>query len=96
MAHKAMAHYEITPHLQITVDFYNPEDTESLMEATSIIDFVRENFPELSILEPEDIGALTDSPLIGLEGRVWWFPQYQIEDPLQILMEQGVVTLERA
>jgi hypothetical protein len=45
-------------------------------------------------LRPEDIGALTDAPIFSESGedKVYWFPNYQIESPVQILLEKGEVT----
>ncbi len=65
---------------------------------------------ELYIILPEWIGALTDSPIFSDEldydggdtdtvshvGRVWWFPDYQILDPMQILLDTGEVIFTRA
>ena len=65
---------------------------------------------ELYIVLPEWIGALTDSPIFTDEleydggdtdtvshvGRVWWFPDYQILDPMQILLDTGEVIFQRA
>jgi hypothetical protein len=57
-------------------------------------------------VDPADIGALTSSPIIcddawtthddGTfelypEAQVWWFPNYQVEDPVAILRETGEV-----
>lgn len=60
---------------------------------------------------PEEIGALTDSPIIaygaiyaeendqdlpiGYE-KLWWFPQYEVEDPIETLLRNGVVIFTRA
>ena len=50
---------------------------------------------------PEDIGALTDFPMFGYaverddQGNltdvldVWWFPNYQVDDPLEQLLNDG-------
>lgn len=55
------------------------------------------------ILRPEDIGVLTNAPIIGYgvdtddDGSltdvldVFWFPNYQVEDPLEILYNEGKV-----
>ena len=56
-----------------------------------------------SEIRPEDIGALTSSPIFSDEatfdddgnlksvGRVYWFPNYQIESPVETLNEYGRV-----
>lgn len=56
------------------------------------------------LVSPEDIGALTDAPIIGygidvddrgnysLRGSwVWWYPDYAITDPLEELKKNGEV-----
>lgn len=54
-------------------------------------------------VEPEWIGALTDAPIVTddftlddagkyeVNGRVWWFPNYMMEDPVETLLEKGAV-----
>jgi hypothetical protein len=60
-----------------------------------------------SDVRPEWIGALTDAPIIGedvdyetdppkVEGRVWWFPDYQIRNEIQELIDDGEVTFTLA
>ena len=57
-----------------------------------------------SIVNPEDIGALTDAPIVSCEikyfedsdeiediGKVYWFPNYMVQDPLEILLKEGEV-----
>ena len=58
------------------------------------------------VVNPEDVGALTDSPLFSDEtvfdedgdfesvGRIYWFPNYQIESPVETLYEKGEVIFE--
>ena len=56
----------------------------------------------LSFIPAEDIGALTSAPIIGeIEyddhgviahvGKVFWFPDYMVLDPWQILAHRGRV-----
>ena len=52
-------------------------------------------------VQPEQIGALTSSPLIGRDlewddvgelltaNKIWWYSNYQVIDPLDELFEQG-------
>lgn len=56
-----------------------------------------------SVISGEDTGDMTDSPMITddytvedngdevIYGSVWWFPNYQIEDPIETLREKGRV-----
>lgn len=62
----------------------------------------------LEWLQPEEIGALTSAPIIADDvqhdddgkvidvGRVWWFPNYQIEDFTETLIRDGMVTFDLA
>jgi hypothetical protein len=55
------------------------------------------------VIQPEEIAALTSAPIFSDEAerdeqgkllavrRVYWFPNYQIESPIQTLKEKGVV-----
>lgn len=55
-------------------------------------------------IRPDDVGALTDAPMfsdaveysdlgaINVVGKVWWFPNYQVEDFANTLLEEGQVT----
>lgn len=60
------------------------------------------------MVRPEHIGALTDAPIIGLgmvqqeegdpfadeETKVWWYPNYMISDPLEVLLKHGEVIFQ--
>ncbi|MCZ2113085.1 MAG: hypothetical protein LC131_04525 [Anaerolineae bacterium] len=60
----------------------------------------------LDQVAPEDIGALTDAPILTddlevddqgvktIHGRVWWFPNYQIESFAETLIKTGNVTFQ--
>src|SRR5690242_15093804 len=57
---------------------------------------------------PEAIGALTDAPIVTddyeltddgrtvVHGRVWWFPNYCVEDPAETLADTGRVVFAAA
>lgn len=57
---------------------------------------------------PEWIGALTDAPIVTndftlsdsgettVHGRVWWFPNYCVEDPIETLVDTGRVVFTYA
>jgi hypothetical protein len=60
-------------------------------------------------IDPEDIGALTDCDWIitddyaveddgtvKVEGRIWWYPNYMVVDPMSVLAETGSVTFTLA
>ena len=55
-------------------------------------------------LAPEQIGALTNAPIIGHninwgdngielneDSLIYWYPNYMIEDPFRVLLEKGEV-----
>lgn len=58
---------------------------------------------DLDMIQPEDVGALTDSPIFADDvdlddqgelravGDVWWYPDYQIFNPAEVLVEKGQV-----
>jgi hypothetical protein len=70
-----------------------------------ILDFMDEDLEEL---RPEEVGALTDAPIIGygverddrgdFTGAEWvyWFPNYAIESPWETLAETGEVVFTGA
>lgn len=61
-----------------------------------------------ALVAPEDIGALTDSPIIAesvtyeddgmatVEGQVWWFPDYAVRNELQELRDGQTVVFVKA
>jgi hypothetical protein len=58
----------------------------------------------LNWISPENIGALTSSPILSdtpdgdirEDSKVWWFPNYQVESPLRTLVEKGRVIFKKA
>ena len=60
-----------------------------------------------SMVRPEDIGALTEAPILSEEidfdnlgtarnvGTVYWYPQYDVFDPIAKLLENGFVEFVR-
>lgn len=59
-------------------------------------------------IRPEHVGALTDAPMftdvadyeddgsLNVVGDIWWFPNYQVENFAQILLDNGEVTFTLA
>lgn len=54
----------------------------------------------LEWIQPEEIGALTDSPIIGQRfcegdtfkyGRIWWAPNYAVEDIIALVLDAGYI-----
>jgi hypothetical protein len=60
-----------------------------------------------SLVQPEDVGALTDAPILTEDldtddqgevrhvGTVYWFPQYDVSDPVAQLLQNGSVEFVR-
>ncbi len=60
-----------------------------------------------SFVRPEDIGALTEAPILTEEidtddqgnvlsvGTVYWYPQYDVSDPVAKLLENGYVDFQQ-
>lgn len=56
-----------------------------------------------TFVSPEDIGALTEAPILseGIDydnhgkvqhvGVVYWYPEYEVKDPVEQLLENGFV-----
>src|SRR6266705_2166138 len=61
-----------------------------------------------SLLPPEEVGALTEAPILSEEvdyddqgnvdqvGAVYWYPQYDVFDPIGQLLTNGFVEFVRA
>lgn len=59
-------------------------------------------------IDPVNVGALTDAPMLSdaidlqddgsivVLGNVWWYPNYQVEDFAERLIERGSVTFRTA
>jgi len=57
-------------------------------------------------VNPEEIAALTCAPILSNEvdrnnkgeiiklGRIWWFPNYQVTDPINELWTEGCVLFD--
>ena len=57
----------------------------------------------LSMVHPEQVGAMTEAPMVTDEleiadngdvahvGKVWWYPNYMVSDPLEVLVRDGQV-----
>ncbi len=58
---------------------------------------------DIDWIRPEEIGAMTDAPIFGhidrndqgevvSVGDVWWYPNYMVSDPIEVLAERGTIT----
>lgn len=61
----------------------------------------------LSIVNPDDVGALTDSIILSddslddddeypVDTTFWWYPNYQVKAPIEDLRENGCVIFSKA
>lgn len=81
-------------------------DKEGIEEATDFVDAIEQLWTNgYNMIAPEDIGALTDAPIIGKDpkqgeedkliwdenSKDWWFPQYETVDPLEELKTKDEV-----
>lgn len=107
--------YEITPNGNLLISS-EPEDAEMLAHLKDInqgddVTFLADLLDQtgwsgngqLNTVRPEDIGALTDAPILSddvtieddghatVNGRVWWFPNYMITNFADVLIEKGQV-----
>lgn len=112
--------YEITPNGNLLFTS-EPDDAEMLAELKERHEGVDVAFLDdllekagwstnghLQSILPEDVGALTDSPIVTddmsfvrdgehvVNGRVWWFPDYQVKNFADVLIEKGSVLFRLA
>jgi len=85
--------------LKITANNHNRSELKDAYEQggyPAAENYVQETlgFGCWEFIEPADIGALTSSPILGFDGDVWWFPNYQITDPWQELKNRGRVIFD--
>ena len=76
------------------IDLRNCYESGGYFEVEELIgsEIWRGNF---HFVKPEDVGALTSSPIIQAKnGDVWWFPGYMIDDPWQELKNKGRVIFD--
>lgn len=98
--------------LEISVDPDGDYDWDRLLHGTTdqaLADLLEYEIGNgWDIIDPSDTGDLTSSPMICddvtvkddgtrvIYGNVWWFPNYQIESPIETLRNKGRVIFERA
>ena len=51
---------------------------------------------DLEWVEPEDIGALTDAPILRFKDRIYYFPDYAIRDEVGELLDGKIVEFPSA
>lgn len=101
--HDAMSDF---PTLLDIKDFHGGDDNASLCEFLEKFDYST-NGHFYDIL-PEDVGALTDAPMltdeidntengdIVVNSNVWWYPEYEISNWLDVLISNGSVIFTKA
>jgi hypothetical protein len=115
--HTSMVTLFILPNgnLRILRNPFNPDAQEDLVElhrktydiTADILEDGRYLGNGWTTIDPAQIGALTDSPIIGYDfayadtgdleyvEKVWWFPDYKVTDPYDLLIEKGFVDFEK-
>lgn len=96
-------------NLEVSITDEDPEDILSNMRGDDWTRMFEEQIGNgYEIVCPEDIGALTCAPIVSDDvvyhddgkrevlGRVWWFPNYQVEDPAETLAARGKVVFQYA
>ncbi len=92
--------------LEITVD--DPSDLDSAHDIGDVLDSGRYigNGWDVVDAEATNCGDLTEAPMIAEDatledddswtfyGDIWWFPNYQIEDPVETLRQTGRVVFK--
>lgn len=75
------------------------QSVEALFKDRSLTDFeafeniLTNSFGFHRVL-PEEVGALTNSILIGRDGWVYWYPDYQVWDMRDRMLEYGEIIME--
>lgn len=113
--------HTVTPNGHLQIGFSDPDDAEvvrQLLERhggddvgflSDLLDSTGwEPNGQLYLVKPEEIGALTQAPIIADDlvlgehcevqaiGDVWWFPNYMVEHFGQTLLKHGSVTFTHA
>lgn len=93
--------------LQDIKDRVGGDDQRFLLEMLDTFGFSGNG--RLHAIRPGDVGALTEAPmlsdgvelmdepgLVGVYGKVWWYPNYAVSDFAEKLLENGRVTFALA
>jgi hypothetical protein len=108
-------HKSVLPNgdLKITADNEGRAYLKEQLKETSVVDFWPEfvaefiafYYPWLRYALPEELGALTSSPILLetascgcplAKSRVWWFPEYQVENEFDTLKRTGRLVMSLA
>lgn len=83
------------------------EDLTPEADLFDVLEYQRCN-SSLEFLQPEEIGALTSSEILSDEverddqgtllkvGAVYWYPDYAVSNPVEVLLQKGRVVFTRA
>ena len=96
--------------MRIEIDFGDPDEVEAIGECRNlddILEYTGHLGNGWDRILPEEIGALTDSPIFSEEcergdqgdliqvGVVWWYPNYMITDFVETLVTEGFIQFTR-
>jgi hypothetical protein len=95
-------------NLVITLNWNGAQYANSLNELPDLPELLEDHLCNgLDMLQPEQVGALTDSVILSdcaIDNDmgeiiqcdyVWWFPNYQVENPVETLYSEGRVVFTR-
>jgi hypothetical protein len=92
-------------HIVLNKDIENLDEDFSNINSDDALEMLLEDHfcNGFEWVKPEDIGALTDAPIFSDDalyddqgnliecGHVWWYPDYQIFDPVAELFKNGEI-----
>lgn len=82
------------------------EDLDADSQLAEVLEWNLGN-SDWTFVQPEQAGALTDAPLLSDQvetddegtvtrvGRLFWWPQYEVKDALETLLQEGEIIFER-
>lgn len=93
-------------HIEHMLDRHEGNDGAFLVDMLDYFGFSPNG--RLTAINPEDIGALTEAPLVAndieqlddgairVHGQVWWYPAYERYNFAEVLARDGKVTFTKA
>lgn len=92
--------WDVSPqgHLVIRADDQARQDIEDEGYDESDLGEVLEDVTSngLQNVDPNEIGALTDAPILTDGERYWWYPQYETQSIVLELLSNGLVIFQKA
>lgn len=102
--------FELAPpdleQIEVMLERHGGNDKTFLSDMLDFFGFTPNG--ELYAINPQDVGALTDAPILADEvdyldngdtvvrGQVWWYPGYELKNFAQELAQNGSVVFQKA